>query len=261
MSRSRDGRRRKWVSKCLRSRDERETCIPRAGASNGKLQQDNALEFQVVWSTKLALAMACQEGVCHSLDDELDEVMEPPLDEFDMWHHQQEVNSAGTFAPEKRAMISQLQKSFLDQLNSECDLNAAAAKALLSLKGASPSSASTEFVIFDEDDRTEHEEHLDAFDLLAHRSAAVQQMDEERQQLVAKMQAKFLDALGEEEDVNGAAAAALKNLIAAPSKQPGSQKLKELFEALFHENLVQLKDANAAAASALRTLAARNLAP
>lgn len=41
--------------------------------------------------------------------------------------------------------------------------------------------------------RTEHEEHLDAFDLLAHRSAAVQQMDEERQQLVAKMQAKFLD--------------------------------------------------------------------
>lgn len=36
------------------------------------------------------------------------------------------------------------------------------------------------------------EEQLDAFDLLAHRSAAVQQMDEQRQQLVAKMQAKFL---------------------------------------------------------------------
>ena len=31
---------------------------------------------KVVWSTKLALAMACQEGVCHSLDDELDEVMD-----------------------------------------------------------------------------------------------------------------------------------------------------------------------------------------
>lgn len=28
-------------------------------------------------------------------------------------------------------MISHLQKSFLDQLNSECDLNAAAAKVLL----------------------------------------------------------------------------------------------------------------------------------
>ena len=32
---------------------------------------------KVVGSIKPALAMACQEGVCHSLGDELDEVMDP----------------------------------------------------------------------------------------------------------------------------------------------------------------------------------------
>eukprot|EP00438_Fugacium_kawagutii_P006700 Skav219112 [mRNA] locus=scaffold1574:353419:356141:+ [translate_table: standard] len=212
--------------------------------------------------------MASHEGVCHSLDDEHDEVMEPPLDEFDMWQHQQEVSGALPYCPEKRAVISQLQKSFLDQLHSDCDLNAAAAKALLTLKGASPSSSSStelpqdpvgpdrEFVIFDDDDRSE-EEQLDAFDLLAHRSAAVQQMDEQRQQLVAKMQAKFLDAL-EDNDVNGAAAVALKKLVGpGASKDPRSQKARELFQALFQEHLVRLKDPNAAAACALRTLAAR----
>ena len=88
--------------------------------------------------------MAGQEGVCHSLDDELDDAMdslssvstdvsfanekvfflaivcadvhgiifcvnmtpftqEPPLDEFDMWHHQQETGSDMTFCPEKRS--------------------------------------------------------------------------------------------------------------------------------------------------------------
>lgn len=37
-------------------------------------------------------------------------------------------------------------------------------------------------------------EALDAFDLLAARSEAVNQMDEERQRLVTKMQAKFLES-------------------------------------------------------------------
>lgn len=222
--------------------------------------------------------MASQEGVCHSLDDELDEVLEPPLDEFDMWDHQQALNTMQQ-SPEKRAMISHLQKSFLDQLNSECDLNAAAAKAILSLKGTSPSSASTElpempgatereFVIFDEDERFLLEsvsfaarsqgEALDAFDLLAARSEAVNQMDEERQRLVTKMQAKFLDAL-DNEDVNGAAAVALKQLLTSkPSKDARSQKAQERFQVLFQENLVKLQDPNAAAALALRTLAGRH---
>lgn len=211
--------------------------------------------------------MASQEGVCHSLDDELDEVLEPPLDEFDMWDHQQALNTMQQ-SPEKRAMISHLQKSFLDQLNSECDLNAAAAKAILSLKGTSPSSASTElpempgategeFVIFDEDERSQGEA-LDAFDLLAARSEAVNQMDEERQRLVTKMQAKFLDAL-DNEDVNGAAAVALKQLLTSkPSKDARSQKAQERFQVLFQENLVKLQDPNAAAALALRTLAGRH---
>lgn len=59
-------------------------------------------------------------------------------------------------------MISHLQKSFLEQLHSECDLNEAAANAIRSLKGFTPGSSpgspptisSGEFAIFDEEDRT-----------------------------------------------------------------------------------------------------------
>ncbi|CAK9091223.1 Uncharacterized protein SCF082_LOCUS42981 [Durusdinium trenchii] len=197
---------------------------------------------------------AIQAQMCHSLEDEFDEVMEPPLDEFDMWDHQQALSAERT--PQKRAMISHLQKSFLEQLHSECDLNEAAANAIRSLKGFTPGSSpgspptisSGEFAIFDEEDRMGQDCEVDAFDLFAARSASIEAMDDDRKRLVGKMQAAFLDALNDQ-DANGAAAAALKNVLGS-SASARSQRAKELFQTFYRENLEQLNDANAAAASA-----------
>eukprot|EP00913_Durusdinium_trenchii_P020822 g19561.t1 len=112
---------------------------------------------------------------------------------------------------------------------------------------------------------------VDAFDLFAARSASIEAMDDDRKRLVGKMQAAFLDALNDQ-DANGAAAAALKNVLGSSASARTaaaacgccfvvfvmllafgfgrSQRAKELFQTFYRENLEQLNDANAAAASA-----------
>ncbi|CAJ1356694.1 unnamed protein product, partial [Effrenium voratum] len=164
----------------------------------------------------------------HSLDDGTDAVVEPPFDEFDLWAHQ-----AGDTPQDKRALIAKVQKSFLDQLYADCDVNAAAAKALLSLAKASEGSsesASTvdsspvpdmpgeQYVaIFDEDEPQDLDQELDEFDMLAQRSGRFEFLPEDRKRAISAVQVAFLDALGSE-DANGAAAKALKKLLPSASR-------------------------------------------
>ncbi|CAE7563454.1 unnamed protein product [Symbiodinium sp. CCMP2456] len=200
----------------------------------------------------------------HSLDDETDAVMEPPLDEFDMWDHYQ---AAAVGDARKREAISQLQKSFLDQLHSEMDVNAAAAKALLHLKAKASLEASLEsetslegaegsptaswwdsesspmeqnrqhVKICDDEERT-MERDMDEFDLMAQRSAAFESLPEDRKRAISALQSAFLDAL-DTEDVNGAAAAALKRLLSNPAGEDADRSggKPSIFQMLFQEKL------------------------
>ncbi|CAJ1437971.1 unnamed protein product [Effrenium voratum] len=214
----------------------------------------------------------------HSLDDGTDAVVEPPFDEFDLWAHQADdtpqdkrpgrtAMDAPVAQRASGALIAKVQKSFLDQLYADCDVNAAAAKALLSLAKASEGSsesASTvdsspvpdmpgeQYVaIFDEDEPQDLDQELDEFDMLAQRSGRFEFLPEDRKRAISAVQVAFLDALGSE-DANGAAAKALKKLLPSASRSQQAQ----LFRALFQEKLLQLSgDPNAAAACALRCMA------
>eukprot|EP00439_Symbiodinium_sp_Y106_P086956 s60_g37.t1 len=163
--------------------------------------------------------------------------------------------------------ISQLQKSFLDQLHSEMDVNAAAAKALLHLKAKASLEASLEsetsegaegsptaswwdsesspteqngqhVKICDDEERTTMERDMDEFDLMAQRSAAFESLPEDRKRAISALQSAFLDAL-DTEDVNGAAAAALKRLLSNPAGEDADRSggKPSIFQMLFQEKL------------------------
>ncbi|CAE7190596.1 unnamed protein product [Symbiodinium necroappetens] len=147
------------------------------------------------------------------------------------------------------------------------DVNAAAAKALLHLKAKASLEASLEsetsegaegsptaswwdsesspmdqngqhVKICDDEERT-MERDVDEFDLMAQRSAAFESLPEDRKRAISSLQSAFLDAL-DTEDVNGAAAAALKRLLSNPAGEDADRSggKPSIFQMLFQEKLV-----------------------
>eukprot|EP00930_Biecheleria_cincta_P093566 TRINITY_DN83_c0_g1_i1.p1 TRINITY_DN83_c0_g1~~TRINITY_DN83_c0_g1_i1.p1 ORF type:complete len:269 (-),score=97.88 TRINITY_DN83_c0_g1_i1:75-881(-) len=206
--------------------------------------------------------------------------LDPDLDEFDLWNHQQLGGAGASGIGGSRQMVSALQRIFLDHLKSEGDMNAAAAKALLQLKASSCFSdetasepeiipATTYMSLCDDEAEMTNDVQLDEFDMWQQQQAiSADSLPDDRRQVMTQLQSMFLDELHGNGDINAAAAGALKRLRAAGSppqqhevqpQQNNSEHARRAaaaagFQKLFMEELKKSGDANAAVAQALRKM-------
>jgi len=214
-------------------------------------------------------------------DDDEAVGLDPDLDEFDLWNHQQ-LGAGASGMDESRQMVSTLQRIFLDHLKSEGDMNAAAAKALLQLKASICFSGemvtepeiipSTAYMsLCDDEAEMTMDVQLDEFDMWQQQQAvSADSLPDDRRQVMTQLQSMFLDELNGNNDLNAAAAVALKRLRAAGSLpqqhvchevQQQQNKFEHSrraaaagFQQVFMEELKKNGDANAAVAQALRKM-------
>lgn len=203
--------------------------------------------------------------------------LDPDLDEFDLWNHQQ-LGAGASGMDESRQMVSALQRIFLDHLKSEGDLNAAAAKALLQLKASrcfsdemaseSEIPATTYMSLCDGEVEVTTDVQLDEFDMWQQQQTiSAESLSDDRRQVMTQLQSMFLDELNGNSDINAAAALALKRLrvTGSPPQQRDRDEVQEKseharraaaagFQKVFMEELKKSGDANAAVAQALRKM-------